>query len=239
MINVPAYTMELYRSGRVQDRSRVLVGQTFSPTPIFHADMEYILFSPSWNIPGPVFYRELFPKAKEDPTFLEKNGYMLYANVYDVGKKPLDPNRIEWSTFAKDYPHFKVMQQPGPDNQNGKIKFVFPNDFNIFLSDASSEDDFNKTQRALNYRCISIENAVNLAETLLNDRKWRKDDIEKGMQSETPVKATLKEKIPVYITYRTCWVDENGILNFRRDIYGYDAAQYQMTKPEAAFEEDF
>ncbi len=239
MVNVPAYSLELYNSGRVVQRSRVLVGKEFSPTPIFNADVEYVLFSPSWNIPGPLFYRELLPKAKEDPSFLEKNGYILYATVYDIGKEPLDPNRIDWSTFSEDYPHFKAIQQPGPGSELGKIKFVFPNEFNIFLSDASAEENFDKTQRALNYRCISIENAIPLAETLLNDRKWREKEIMESMESESPVKAVLKNKVPIYITYRTAWVDENGILNFRRDVYGYDAAQFQMTRPEMAFEEDF
>ncbi|MEJ2004372.1 MAG: L,D-transpeptidase family protein [Cyclobacteriaceae bacterium] len=239
MINVPAYTLEYYKSGRVQERSRVLVGKEFSPTPIFHAEMEYIVFSPSWNIPGPVFYRDILPKVKDDPSYLQRNGYVLYATVYDVGKKPLDPNRIDWSKFSENYPHFKVIQLPGPENANGHIKFVFPNDYNFFLSDASSSDDFDQTRRAMNYRCISLEKAKQLAESLLNSRKWRISDIEKGMESEKPVKASLRDKIPVYITYRTCWVDENGIVNFRPDIYGYDAAQFQMTRAELAFEEDF
>jgi len=188
MINVPSYALEFYKSGRVQERSRVLVGKEFSPTPIFHANMDYIVFSPSWNVPGPVFYRDLMPRAKEDPSFLERNGYMLYATVYDVGKKPLDPTRIDWNNFSEKYPHFKVIQQPGPENTNGSIKFVLPNDFNIFLSDASSEDDFDQTHRAMNYRCISIEKAVQLAETLLNNRKWRMKEIEESMNSEKPVK---------------------------------------------------
>ncbi len=239
VINVPAFTLEYYKSGRVQQRSRVLVGMAFSPTPIFHASMDYIVFSPSWNIPGPVFYRDILPEAKKDPSYLERNGYVLYPTVYDIPKNPLDPNRINWNSFSEDYPHFKVIQQPGPENTKGNIKFVFPNDYNIFLSDASSEDDFEKTHRAMNYRCISLENAELLAETLLNNRKWRIKDIEKSMNSEKPVKASLKERVAVYITYRTCWVDENGIVNFRPDIYGYDAAQYQMTKPELAFEQDF
>jgi murein L,D-transpeptidase YcbB/YkuD len=130
-------------------------------------------------------------------------------------------------------------ERPGPGKEVGQIKFVLPNDFNIFLSDASSENLFDRAKRDLNYRCISVERASELAVTLLDDRKWKIGKVNKSMQSEVPVKASLKEKLPVYITYRTAWVDENGRVNFRRDIYGYDAAQYQLTQPEETFETDF
>lgn len=239
MINVPAYSLSVYSGGRKTAEHRVLVGQEFSPTPIFQADLQYIVFSPSWNIPGPVFYRELLPEAKKDPDYLRKNGYELYATVYDVGKHPLDIDRINWNEFSDEYPHFKVIQRPGPGKEVGQIKFVLPNDYNIFLSDASSEDLFDRSKRDLNFRCISVENASDLAVTLIDDRKWKLDRVQESMESEVPVKASLKKKLPVYITYRTAWVDENGQLNFRRDIYGYDAAQFQLTQPETDFDSDF
>jgi murein L,D-transpeptidase YcbB/YkuD len=237
MINVPSYTLTKYKSGRVDAVHRVLVGQQYSPTPILHAELEYIVFSPSWNIPGPIFYRELLPKARKDPDFLKRNGYELYATVYDVGKAPLDTDRIDWNEFSNDYPHFKVIQRPGPGKEEGHMKYMLPNDYNIFLSDASSEDLFERASRDLNYRCISVDNATSLAVNVLSDRKWKEGKVKKSMQSEVPVKATLKQKIPVYITYMTAWVDENGQLNFRRDIYGYDGAQYQLTQPENVFDE--
>ncbi len=239
MINVPAYSLKLYYGNRLESEHRVLVGQEFSPTPIFQADLDYIVFSPSWNVSGTIFYRELLPEAKKDPDFLRNNGYELYASIDDVGKRPLDIDRIDWSRFSNEYPHFKVVQRPGPGKEVGQIKFVLPNDFNIFLSDASSENLFDRAKRDLNYRCISVENASELAVTLLDDRKWKIGKVNESMQSEVPVKASLKEKLPVYITYRTAWVDENGQVNFRRDVYGYDAAQYQLTQPEETFESDF
>lgn len=239
LINVPGFELSLINGGRIQEKMKVIVGNTFSATPIVHADLSYIMFSPSWNVPGPVFIRQLIPEVKKDPDFLEKNGYVLYATVSDVGKKPMDPDGVNWETFNEDYPHFKVVQKPGPGNEQGRIKFVMPNNYNIFLSDAASAGMFDETTRAFNYRCISVERPVMLAETLLNNRKWREKDILKSMESTVPVKASLPDKIPVYITYRTCWVDENGQVNFRADIYGFDAAQYQFTQPENTFEEEF
>ena len=237
MINVPSYTLVKYKGGRIDATHRVLVGQQYSPTPIFQADLQYIVFSPSWNIPGPIFYRELLPMARKDPDFLKRNGYELYATVYDVGKAPLDTDRIDWNEFSNDYPHFKVIQRAGPGKEEGHMKFMLPNDYNIFLSDASSEELFERASRDLNYRCISVDNATSLAVNVLNDRKWKEGKIKKSMQSDIPVRASLKQKLPVYITYMTAWVDENGQLNFRRDIYGYDGAQYELTQPENVFDE--
>lgn len=239
LINVPSFTLSLVQSGREQQRMKVIVGNTFSATPIVHTNISYIMFSPSWNVPGPVFIRQLMPKAKEDPRFLKQNGYELYATISDVGKKDMDPEHVNWNTFVDDYPHFKVVQKPGPGNEQGRIKFVMPNNYNIFLSDAANEKMFAEAKRDFNYRCISVENPVKLAESLLNSRKWKEDNIKKSMQQEVPVKASLPQQIPVYITYRTCWMDSNGQLNFSPDIYGFDEAQYQFSRPEADFEEEF
>ncbi len=239
LINVPGFLLSYVRGGRLQEKMKVIVGNSFSATPIVHADMSYIMFSPSWNVPGPVFIRQLMPEVREDPDYLKKNGYELYASVADLGKKTLDPAQVNWDNFVEDYPHFKVVQKPGPGNEQGRVKFVMPNNYNIFLSDAASPSMFEETKRDFNYRCISVEKPVELAEMLLSSRKWREDDIKKSMSQEVPVKASLPRKIPVYITYRTCWVDEEGTLNFRADIYGFDAAQYQFTHPETSFEEEF
>jgi murein L,D-transpeptidase YcbB/YkuD len=239
LINVPGFTLSYINGGRVAEKMKVIVGSSFSATPIVHANLSYIMFSPSWTVPGPVFIRQILPQVKEDPEFLEKNGYVLYGTVSDVGEKEMDPEQVNWNTFVEDYPHFKVVQKPGPGNEQGRIKFVMPNNYNIFLSDAASENMFAETKRDFNYRCISVEKPVQLAATLLNSRKWKSDDIEKSMQQKVPVKASLPQPVPVYITYRTCWVDENGELNFSPDIYGFDEAQYQFTRPESSFEEEF
>lgn len=239
MINIPAYTLQRFSGSRVQETYRVIVGSSASATPVVSSRMESIIFSPTWNVPGPIFIRRIIPQIQKNPKYLDQNGYVLYASVGDVGGTPMETREVDWDNFARDYPHFKCIQKSGPENQEGNIKFVFPNNYNLFLSDAAKDEDFSLVRRDFNYRCISVERAISLAETLIADRHWREDDIRKNMDSDRPVKVILDDKMPLYIVYNTCWVDDDGELNFRPDIYGFDEAQYQLTKQDSELADEF
>jgi murein L,D-transpeptidase YcbB/YkuD len=119
-----------------------------------------------------------------------------------------------------------VVQQPGSDNALGRAKFIMPNKMNIYLHDTPNHNLFNKTNRALSHGCVRLDDPDKLAEYLLKDQRgWDSEAVNKAMQSEQTQTVFLKKPYPVQIEYRTAWVDENGLVNFRDDIYGHDRKQ--------------
>jgi L,D-transpeptidase YcbB len=147
------------------------------------------------------------PKVKEDPNYLQKN-------------------KIE---IVKKNDSVPVLRQvPGPDNPLGKVKFLFPNSYEIFFHDTPAKELFEKNKRAYSHGCIRLENAKQLVSYLLrNDQPWTSEKIDKAMNSGKEQFVNLKKSVPVVITYYTAWVDENGQLNFRDDVYKHDVETSQ------------
>ena len=130
-------------------------------------------------------------------------------------------------------PHFRVVHHPGPnDKMRGQVKFAMPNSENLFLCDGSTSSLFDFSFRAFNYSSISVEKPGLLAKYLLDDRKWDIRRIKESMSYAAPTSVMLKQKIPVYITYLTAWVDNEGVIQFRQDVYDYDTKQAELMRLE-------
>jgi murein L,D-transpeptidase YcbB/YkuD len=176
---------------------KVVVGAVAHNTVIFNGNMKYIVFSPYWNVPPSILRKEIIPGIKRNKNYL--------AN-----------HNMEWNGGA-------VRQKPGPRNSLGLVKFLFPNSYNIYLHDTPSKSLFNESKRAFSHGCIRLSEPKRLAEYLLrNDPAWSEASITKAMNSGKEKYVTLKQTIPVFIGYFTAWVDHDGKLNFRDDIYGHD-----------------
>jgi murein L,D-transpeptidase YcbB/YkuD len=187
-------------------------------TVIFNDSLEFIVFSPYWNIPENILYKETIPAVKKNPNYLSKN------NMEVVGKsgKVIDPGTINWSKYQEHFPYI-VREKPGPNNSLGLVKFLFPNPYDIYMHDTPAKSLFNESSRAFSHGCIRVEDPLCLAEFLLRrDRSWSEEKIKKTMEGGQETFLKLKKKIPVFITYFTAWVDESGKLNFRGDVYGHD-----------------
>ena len=169
---------------------------------MFTGDLNQIVFSPYWNVPPSIVRNEILPAVAKDPGYLARN------NMEEVG-------------MEGDLP--KIRQLPGPDNSLGRVKFLFPNSFNIYFHDTNAKSLFNKDKRAFSHGCIRLEEPEKMAQYLLrNQPEWTPERIEDAMNSGVEKYVKLKDPIPVFITYYTAWVDETGQLNFREDIYGHD-----------------
>ncbi|MFN0274838.1 MAG: murein L,D-transpeptidase [Chitinophagales bacterium] len=220
-VNIPEYKMHIYDNDSLVWDMNVIVGKSSTSTTIFNDYLEYIIFSPYWEVPNSIVSKEIVPAVKKNISYLTKNRFEVVNTKYEV----LDPTTIDWQKYSgSNFPYF-IRQKPGADNALGWVKFIFPNSYSIYFHDTDSRSLFSQTQRSLSHGCIRVAEPQRFAEYLLREDSiaWPKEKIDSVMHSGKPTKVLLKEKIPVFIAYFTAWVDDTGDLNFRKDIYGHDA----------------
>ena len=198
MINIPSYNLIYFKEGKIVLKSEVVVGNTLNKTVVFSGMMSNIVFNPYWNIPNSILENEILPAIKKNENYLtEKN--------------------MEWHNG-------KLRQKPGPNNSLGLVKFLFPNTNNIYLHDTPSKSLFKEENRAFSHGCIRVAKPIELAESILeNDPVWTPEKIKEILDSGEEKWCPLSNKIPVYIGYFTAWVDEEGSINFYKDVYKRDS----------------
>ena len=217
-INIPEFRLHVFENEKQVWLTNVVVGKTVSKTTIFKGNLSQIVLNPSWGIPMSIANKEILPKLKKNPNYLEANNMEAFS-----GKEVVDANSINWDQYEDSVP-FEFRQKPGPDNSLGKIKFLFPNNFNIYLHDTPAKGLFEDNKRAFSHGCIRVENPKNLAVYLLkNQPTWTEQNIDDVLLTDTETQIKVNPFIPVYIAYFTAWVDVNGQVNFRNDLYNLDS----------------
>ena len=197
-VNVPGFQLKLVDQGRAVLRSRVIVGDVDSATPIFDDRIRFIELNPSWYVPDSIT-PELREKEQKLPGYLEANGFYWRA-----------PD--------------KLVQKPGPENALGRIKFLFPNHHAVYLHDTPQRGMLSRSQRDLSHGCVRVERPGELAVALLAPQGWDARRLDEAFASEKTRRIVLDPPVPVFLDYRTAFVDENGRLNLRPDLYGFDQA---------------
>lgn len=201
-VNVPEYRMELVDHGKKAIDMAVVVGKQQSQTPVFSDRMTYMELNPEWNVPTNIAENEILPKLASDP------GYLASHNMEMVNTGGAT----------------RIRQLPGPDNPLGQVKFMFPNEYDVYLHDTPADHLFSRAERDFSHGCIRLERPVQLAEYLLkDDPDWRGGRIREAIVSGEQKSVKLPAPIPVHILYFTAWVEDDGTLQFRKDIYGHDA----------------
>ena len=202
-VNIPEFMLKVYEGSSKAFDMKVVVGKEGANTTMFSGDLNQLVFSPYWNIPASIVEEEIIPAMKADAGYLQKNHM---ENVKKNDSLPV------------------IRQVPGPDHPMGKVKFLFPNSYEIFFHDTPAKNLFTKDKRAFSHGCIRLEDAKKLAEYLLkDDPSWTPEKIKQAMNSGNEQFVQVKKPIPVMITYFTAWTDQNGKLNFREDVYSHDA----------------
>ncbi|MBX2980136.1 MAG: L,D-transpeptidase family protein [Flavobacteriales bacterium] len=203
LVNIPEFKLHVYEQGKEVMSMVVVVGSTATRTVIFSDSLSHIVFSPTWTVPASITRGEILPAMKKDPDYLRKK------NMEIIGGSASNP---------------VIRQKPGASNALGRVKFLFPNSYSIYFHDTPSKSFFARESRAFSHGCIRLSQPQELAEYLLrNDSTWTTDKIKKAMFGGKETFVRLKEKRPVTIGYFTAWVDAEGRLQFRDDIYGLDA----------------
>lgn len=203
LVNIPEFTLQVFEGSKKAFSMNVVVGKEGHNTMMFKGDLSQIVFSPYWNVTPDIIKEEIVPAMAKDPNYLASHNMEVTGTS---GGIPV------------------VRQLPGEENSLGKVKFLFPNSFNIYFHDTPAKSLFSKDKRAYSHGCIRLSEPTKLAEYLLRSQpEWPSDKIADAMNSGEEKYVKLKNSVPVIITYYTAWVDENGLLNFRDDIYGHDA----------------
>ncbi len=222
-VNVPNFNLDIYRNGKVDFTTRIVVGQTDKQTPIFSDEIETAVVNPTWNVPASIAVKEMLPKLQAGTGAL--NGYQVFAN-FDGRFRPVDPTMVDWSTV--DMRRIQIKQPPGDDNALGSIKFLFPNPYAVYLHDTPSKSFFQRDYRALSHGCMRVMNPWDFAASLLRDDPNVSVAKLKSLVGGRETAVALTQHIPVNITYFTSWVDDDGALQLRNDVYGHDKHMKQM-----------
>ncbi len=230
VVNIADYNLRVIENSKTVMTMDVVVGKPYWDTPVFSKKMIYLVLNPSWKIPTNILKREILPKMKRKPEYLVEQGFRIYKGWSDDAEE-IDPNGINWSEVKIREFKYKMRQDPGPMNPLGTIKFMMPNRFNIYLHDTPAQQLFSRNSRAFSHGCIRLKSPVELAQYLLqDDPEWSIESIIAAMDKGQELKVELPAPINVHVLYLTAWVDDNGILNFREDIYSRDERLYRAMK---------
>jgi L,D-transpeptidase YcbB len=226
-VNIPEFVVRVMGDGKLVHSARVVVGKPDKQTPIISKEMQEIVFNPYWNVPNSIKTEEIRPFLREEGGWFGGGGWNTAVlerhNLrVNIGGREVDPARIDWNNI--DIRSLNIYQPPGPDNVLGNVKFVFPNKHDVYMHDTTQKSLFAKTVRAESHGCMRVQNPDQLAATLLKeDQGWSYGRVASAIQGGADQHIALKEKIPVYITYFTLRVNEDGSISTFGDIYGHDA----------------
>ena len=218
LVNIADYNLYIFRDRQIDYECRVVVGKEFHETPVFTSDIKYVVFNPTWTVPYSIASKEILPKLKKDPNYLQNRNMTLLR-----GKEEVNPSIVDFSQYSqKNFP-FTIRQEPGPNNALGLVKFIFPNKYAVYLHDTPSKSYFEKSDRAFSHGCVRVKDPLILAEQLLGDKGYNSEKIAGVIKSKKLQNVYLSKPMPVMLMYWTCY--ENDIdkrIYFYRDVYGRD-----------------
>ncbi|MEX1206768.1 MAG: L,D-transpeptidase family protein [Dongiaceae bacterium] len=233
-VNMADFELKVVDGPQTVLDDRVVVGTPYQQTPEFSEMMTYIVVNPYWNIPPSIAGKEMLPKIRKDVGYLARNRIEVLSDWTESGR-PVDPATIDWSRLSARHFPYKLRQVPGADNALGRLKFMFPNRFNIYLHDTPARTLFERTVRSFSHGCIRVQHPVDLAAVLLDGADgWTKARIEAAIATGKRQVISLPRPLPVHLTYLTAWVNKDGTVNFRDDIYGRDGRLREALFPAGA-----
>jgi len=226
IVNIPQFRLFAFEStadseARIRQMD-VIVGKSFdsTQTPVFAADMSYLVFRPFWDVPHSIAVKEVVPTARRDPADIERRNMEIVRGGEDSAALPNTAENVE--LVAKG--SLRLRQRPGPNNSLGLVKFMMPNAYNVYLHSTPAQSLFAETRRDFSHGCVRVSDPVGLAEYVLRDSpEWTRDKILAAMNGDKPLTVTLKNRIRVFIVYGTALAREQGDVLFFDDIYRHDA----------------
>jgi L,D-transpeptidase YcbB len=221
LVNLPAFKVYVIRGGKRIWETKAQVGKEARRTPSFRADMKYLVFNPDWTVPPTVLAKDVLPGMRQGGNSIKRKR----LTIVDGQGRVVDPESIDWKTVSGDRFPYHLKQAPGADNALGRVKFIFPNEYSVFLHDTPHREYFASARRTFSSGCIRVENPLDLAAVLLEGQdQWTRERIDKVVGAGKSQTVFLKTPLPVLIVYWTASVGANGGLHYAQDIYGLDAA---------------
>jgi murein L,D-transpeptidase YcbB/YkuD len=227
-VNIADFSLEVMEDERPVMVMRIIAGKDEQRSCVLSAKMTYLELNPFWRVPDSIAAKEILPQIKKEPGYLEQKNIKVFKDWKDNAKE-MDPRLISWPRVRASNLGYKFRQEPGPLNPLGRIKFIFPNECEIYLHDTPARHLFGRTRRDLSHGCIRVEKPVELATYLLRNKEtWMQKKILTEIKKGKRQVVMLPEPVNVHIFYGTAWVDRDGVLQFRNDIYHADEIPYDL-----------
>lgn len=222
VVNIADFNLRVVEADEDILKMRVVVGRPARRTPVFSSQMSYMVFNPYWNVPRIIAVEDILPKLASGVDYLTRQHIRVFTDWTESAGE-INPQAVNWTRYNETYFPFRLRQEPGPNNALGRIKFIFPNRFAVYLHDTPKRSLFNFTQRDFSSGCIRLEHAQALAAYLLKDQSgYSPKTIAAILSRGTRRVVHIPNPMPVHLIYMTAWVDHNNRLQFRNDIYRRD-----------------
>jgi len=228
LVNIANYRLYSYAASELEFSMPVIVGKLQHQTPVFSDRIKYLELNPYWNVPPSIAINEELPELKKNPDYLVEKNIRLFSNWQEDGVE-LDSTVIDWSLVSpSEMAGFKLRQEPGPANALGRVKFVFPNRYSVYLHDTPSKKLFSEQTRSFSHGCIRVSEPEKLAVFLIDGagREWDRTRVNDLINLGKRKVLRIRPPIPVHITYQTAWVDKDDQIVFNGDVYGRDEKLY-------------
>jgi murein L,D-transpeptidase YcbB/YkuD len=221
VVNMAGFELYIIEDGLVELSMPVIIGKSYRATPTFSGLVSYMEYNPYWIIPTNMVLEDIVPRQIADPDYLSNRSIKVYRGW--TKPREIDPQTVDWSKLDKEHFPYWLRQEPGPKNALGRIKFLFSNPYEIYLHGTPDKHLFDRVVRTFSSGCIRVQDPVRLAAFLLNEgTQQREEEVLANIYLGTNQGVTLPIAVPIYLVYLTAWVDQDGTMNFRDDIYGRD-----------------
>ncbi len=229
VVNIAGYNIRRLKDDSIIYYSRVIVGRHYHESPIFKGTLRYIILNPTWTLPYSIATKETLPKLQKDPGYLAKKNMI----IMDRSGKVLDPSTIDFNKLSAGNFPYTVQQKAGPHNALGEVKFMFPNEYSVYLHDTPSRSLFANEDRAFSHGCIRLDKKWELFLSLVDEPDvWNMEKIDEVLASEKTTRVNLKNPIDIILLYWTAGADKADKLYFNKDVYQRDPAVLnELNKP--------
>lgn len=220
LVNIASFELEVMEGDSAVLGMRVVVGRPYRKTPVFSDTISYLVFNPYWHVPNNLAVQDLLPQIRNDPGYLARQGIRVLTSN---GRSEIEPGSIDWSQVTPASFRYRLRQDPGPLNALGRVKFMFPNRFNVYLHDTPARDLFVRTERGFSSGCIRVERPLELAEYLLRGNPaWDAARVRQVLEKGQETTVRLPHPVAVHLLYWTAWSEPDGRIQFRSDLYERD-----------------
>jgi murein L,D-transpeptidase YcbB/YkuD len=222
MVNMADFRLQYNEGEKTSLDMKVITGRPLRRTPVLSQTVSTIVLAPTWSVPRRIAVGDILPQIKRDPKYLERKGFSLVKNVKGIDQYT-SAKDVNWKKMSPRYFPYRLVQKAGQDNALGDVKFVLPNDKSIYLHDTNHPELFAREMRALSSGCIRVEKPKLLAEKLIAGQQgWNRRNIDSAISQNRTTHIRLQKPVPVYLMYWTTWVDDEGKLQIRDDVYQRD-----------------
>ena len=222
MVNMADFRLQFKEGEKTSLDMKVITGRPLRRTPVLAQTVSTVVLAPTWSVPRRIAIGDILPQIKRDPKYLDRKGFSLVKSVKGIDQYT-SAKDINWKKMSPRYFPYRLVQKAGQGNALGDVKFVLPNDKSIYLHDTNHPELFSRDMRALSSGCIRVEHPKQLADKLIAGQQgWNRSNIDSAILQNRTTHIRLQKPVPVYLMYWTTWVDDNGNLQIRDDVYQRD-----------------